>query len=303
MVVATMIGCGTTTLKQRDAGETDGGANGTGGSSAGTDAGAGGSTVVDSGAGGSSTGTDAGAGGSSTGTDSGAGGSSTGTDAGAGGSSSTGTDAGAGGSTAVVDAGPDLPSCSGTCVLPFTSSSEWSVYDQDPFNNPSAQRLGVAQPVCIAPAVPSNCPAGSVVYGNGSGWAADTSTIPGALWVWGPGVSTTALADLKRFVFVHTFTLGTAPSGTLKIAADDAAEVRVNGSLAGATGSVTSVAVASAAASSLAMFDLTALLVPGANTISIGAQNGPTSFAGCAAPCTYASNPAGVVFGGTLSYH
>jgi hypothetical protein len=263
-VMSTMVGCGSTVLRHQDAGPSGTGEGGAGGGAA-VDAG------VDTGAGGSVV-----------------------VDA--------RVDTGAGGS-AMVDAGPDLPTCTGTCVLPFASSSDWAVYDQDPYNNPAAQRLGVAQPVCIGPATPPSCPAGAVVYGNRSGWNADLSTIPGALWVWGPGVSVTDLADLKTFVFVHTFTLGAAPTGTLKIAVDDAAEVRVNGSVAGATGSVTTVAAASAAATSLTTFDLAPLLVPGTNTIAIAAQNGPTSFAGCATPCTYASNPAGVVFGGTLSYH
>jgi hypothetical protein len=205
-------------------------------------------------------------------------------------------DGGAGGAT--VDAAPPIPTCTGTCVVPFASSSDWSVYDDDPVTNPSAHSLGVAQPVCLNAASPSNCPLGAVVYNFGSGWV----NLPGAFWVWGPGVSPSAPADLKRFVFVHKFDLGRSPGGSIGISVDDFADVRVNGASAGTIGSVTSVSLAGPANSTVSMFDLTALLVPGQNTISIVAQNGPASFAGCPGPCTYGMNPAGVAFAGTLTF-
>ena len=86
-------------------------------------------------------------------------------------------------------------------------------------------------------------------------------------------------------------------------AADDYAEVRVNGTAVGSVGSVSVISEASISNSTLTNFDLTPRLRPGVNTITIAAQNGPASFAGCASSCTYSSNPAGVVFGGSLSYH
>ena len=36
--------------------------------------------------------------------------------------------------------------------------------------------------------------------------------------------------------------------------------------------------------------------------VTIEAQNGPAYFSGLCSTCTYALNPAGVVFGGTLTY-
>src|SRR5215470_10674919 len=58
---------------------------------------------------------------------------------------------GAGGSVADAsadisraDARSDAVSCGGTCVIPFASSSDWSVYDDDPVTNPAAQKLGMA---------------------------------------------------------------------------------------------------------------------------------------------------------------
>jgi hypothetical protein len=188
-------------------------------------------------------------------------------------------------------------------VIPFASSSDWAVYDDDPVTNPAAQKLGMAQPVCLNASSPPNCPAGAVLYGFGNGWGLSLATIPGALWIWGPGVSPSAPADLKRFVFVHTFAVGTSPSGTLSVAVDDAAEVRVNGSVAGVAGSVTDVRAASQASSTLTSFNLSPLLVNGTNTIAVAGQNGPSSFGGCPGSCTYSMNPAGIVFGGTLTYH
>jgi hypothetical protein len=259
------VGCGSTSPKLPDAGGSDG---------AGVDAGAGGSGGA-------------------------------GVDAGAGGSDGAGVDAGAGGSDgAGVDAGAEVePTCSGRCVIPFASSSDWAVYDDDPARNTAAQKLGVAQPVCLNATSPPNCPAGAVLYGFGAGWGPSLSTIPGALWVWGPGVSAAGAADLKRFAFVHTFVLGATPAGALSIACDDAAEVRVNGVVVGVAGSVTDISAASQANSSLTSFDLSPMLAAGTNTITIIGQNGPPSFAGCPGPCTYGMNPAGLVFGGTLSYH
>jgi hypothetical protein len=106
---------------------------------------------------------------------------------------------------------------------------------------------------------------------------------------------------MKRLVFVKTLDLPGKASGYLKIAVDDYAEVRVNGTRIGSTGSVEDIHVAWAAQSSLATFDLTPYLVPGKNTIAITAQNGPASYADCGGECTYATNPAGIVFGGDIT--
>lgn len=58
------------------------------------------------------------------------------------------------------------------------------------------------------------------------------------------------------------------------------------------------VAEASAAQNTFTCFGVTSFLQPGANVISVRGPNGPMTFPGCASPCTYMENPAGVVFGG-----
>jgi hypothetical protein len=214
-----------------------------------------------------------------------------------------------GGDTTVLDSSDSQPLAAicdgGACTINFVSGSDWASYSDDPVSNPNAVAIGPAQPVCLNDGLPANCPVGALSYGiYGSGWGASLASIPGALWIWGAGISMSDQAALVRFYFTRTVTLGTNPSGTLGIAADDYAEVYVNGTSVGSIGSVTDLPTAAAAQSKLTSFDLTAALKPGSNTITIAAQNGPASFTpGCTSiACSYAQDPAGTVFGGSLSY-
>jgi hypothetical protein len=184
----------------------------------------------------------------------------------------------------------------------FASGSDWMAYDDDPGTNPAAHLLGPAQTVCLDASHPDDCPSDAVVYGFGAGWGLDRSTIPFALWIWGPGVSPTGAADLKKFFFSRTLQYTFPLDGKISVAADDFAEVFVNGESAGSIGSTTDLATAGTANTELTTFDLTDLLFPGSNVITVAAQNGPATFAGCPSACTYAQNPAGVVFGGTVVY-
>jgi hypothetical protein len=171
----------------------------------------------------------------------------------------------------------------------FSSGPNWDVFNADPVT-PGAVRL--------APAQKSNLCPGRVC------WSADLSTIPGATWIWANGVTpSTFPADLKQFFFSKTFVLGEPVSGTISVAVDDFAQVLVNGVNAGTTGSITDYFAAAAAQGALVNFDITSLLKPGSNIVTVLAQNGPAWFAGgCPSEgCTYAMNPAGVVFGGSLS--
>jgi hypothetical protein len=114
------------------------------------------------------------------------------------------------------------------------------------------------------------------------GWAANLSTIPGAHWILAPGITgATPNASLAQFSFSKTFNLAGAPvSGTISVAVDDFAQVIVNGTPVGSTGSITNAAAAAAAANALTVFDITPFLVTGAN---------------------WSQNPGAVVFGGTLN--
>jgi hypothetical protein len=84
------------------------------------------------------------------------------------------------------------------------------------------------------------------------------------------------------------------------LAADDFAELLVNGWHVGATGSVSDPSEASQAQSALKEFDITPYLRHGANRITVRAANGPWP---CEPDvCSYAEAPAGVVFGGIVDY-
>ena len=194
----------------------------------------------------------------------------------------------------------------GITTLAFASDATWQVFDADPAGAGPANSLGFAQKVCLNAFTPSPCPPDATSYDSPffGAWGADLSSIPEAHWIWAPGITgATALADLNEFFFSKTFRLsGPSPGGTLSVAVDDFAEIRVNGIVVGTYGSITDISLAGAAEGSLKTFDLTPFLVTGSNIVTIHAQNGPQFFAGCAEPCRYAQNPAGVVFGGSLRF-
>ena len=138
----------------------------------------------------------------------------------------------------------------------------------------------------------------------GEGLQALSARLPGSCEIWKPGVTAYSPSDLQGGYFSKQFDLEGIPvSGSIRVAVDDLAEVRVNGSMVGSTGSVTDLWDAGVAQSNLVPFDLTPYLVTGTNTITIRAQNGPAWYtAGTCDPCNYTNNPAGLVFGGSLSF-
>jgi hypothetical protein len=185
-----------------------------------------------------------------------------------------------------------LPANAWAVPVTFVSDTSWSVFQ-------SGVPLGNAQLVCLNATTPSGCPAGATLYGASSGWSANLSSIPGAWWIWAPGITGSSPVSFVPYSFFQQFNLSGSPvSGTIAIAADDFAEVVVNGNLVGTVGSVSDSTLASAAQSALTTFDLTPNLVSGPNTITIIAENG--NF-GCGTTA-YSCNPAGVVFGGSLDF-
>ena len=182
--------------------------------------------------------------------------------------------------------------------ITFRSNNQWSVADSS--NVP----VGNAEYVALNASMPVVQPPGAIQYGVfGAGWSADLSTIPGAFWIWAPGITgDTPNASLAEYSFNQKFDLpGTPISGSISVAVDDMAQVYVNGILAGTTGSITDIGVAFQAQSNLKSFDLTPFLVSGTNTIEVLAQNGPDSFGGVS-DADYRQNTAGVVFGGSLTF-
>lgn len=185
----------------------------------------------------------------------------------------------------------------------FASGTTTLVFAKEP----QLRFLGRAINVCVSEGVPANCPPGATIYlVGGSGWFADLSAIPQATWIWAPGTTPdTAPAELAQYHFVTPLLIPGRPTGgTLYFAVDDFAEAKVNGEVVASIGSITDVFQAGAAQNQITAVDIGAFLRPGLNIISVRAQNGPPEFTGggCTSPCTYRDHPAGVVFGGTVTY-
>jgi hypothetical protein len=177
-------------------------------------------------------------------------------------------------------------------TVAFASDADWRVYTELPKR---AHKR--------APTFP-----GALLYGwAGTGaWSADLTAIPGAAWIWAPGVTgTTTPAELARYVFAaHVFLPRRAipTAAEIFVSADDFAAIYVNGAFVGSVGSLTNPAASTAAQNMLTRFDITPFVRGGPNVVAILGQNGPAFFASCSAPCTYAQHPAGVVFGGSIDF-
>lgn len=214
-------------------------------------------------------------------------------------------------------------------TMSFVSDPSWESSVMNPDGSEGAM-VGPAQFVCLA-CQPSYCPPGATTLHHIScGWRADLSAIPGAAWVWRAGTrDTTRPANLQGTYFTKHFDIPGLPTeGQIRIAADDFAEVQVNGVPIGSIGSISDGGLASIAQGALHLFDIGPLLLQGLNRVTIRAQNGPQSYTNCDACefsetqadsvagraqdvpglfgvctfCNYSGNPAGVVFGGTFSF-
>jgi len=193
--------------------------------------------------------------------------------------------------------------------VPFASGPEWTTYSDDPAL-PGSVLLGPAEEVCLdAELAGAACPPGAISFEHprpGGMWPADLSAVPGAHWIWAPGVTAETLADApKTFAFSRTLRLAGRPvGGAIWVAADNFAEVRVNGSVVGQIGSVAP--GPPEAFDSLTRFDLRPYLLAGKNVVTVIGGNAPypegePNICGNL-PCTYSGNPAGVVFGGRLEF-
>ena len=128
-------------------------------------------------------------------------------------------------------------------TVAFASGAEWTTFAQDPGATLAGREksLGPAQRVCMSLGAPPSCAAGATVYASPfSGWTADLTPIPGAAWIWAPGINgSTPTADLAHFFFAKRFDLDGQPTdGTLYLSVDDFAAVWVNGVRVGAIGSI-----------------------------------------------------------------
>jgi len=199
-----------------------------------------------------------------------------------------------------VQFNPSPPTQGPSSTILSDGSALVASYAADP--SLGSASLGAPQMVCLNSTNPANCQAAATLYNRpGAGWTANLNTpasCQNARWIWAPGTTAnSAPSESKSYYFTQNLVLNSTPSptATLYIAADDFAEVFVNGVFMGSTGSVTNSSLAGAASASLKAIPIAALLHTGSNLVKIHAVNGPGSFAGCT-NCTHTQNPAGVVF-------
>jgi hypothetical protein len=178
---------------------------------------------------------------------------------------------------------PQTGQCQTT--VDFVSDATWNTFAMNPDGSQGVS-LGLSQ--CI----------------NFGGYSLDLSSIPGSCWMWMPGVDGNSPADLQGAYFTKHFDIaGTPIDGSIRLAVDDFAEVIVNGASVGSSGSISDYNAALTAQGSLKTFDVTPYLVVGPNTITVKAQNGPSSYTGGACSvCKYSQNHADLVFGGSLRF-
>lgn len=200
-----------------------------------------------------------------------------------------------------------VATASAATTIPFASGADWTAFIADPGSTPFLKTpnvLGPAQRVCMSEIAPPSCAAGATIYHSPFyGWTADLSPIPGAAWIWRPGITGESTpADLADYFFSDTVILAGEPTGgTIYVSADDFAAVRVNQQLVGTIGSIVDPSLAGTH-TYLTAFDIGDFLHPGRNVITVEAQNGPAYFSGLCNPCSYALNPAGVAFGGSATF-
>lgn len=209
------------------------------------------------------------------------------------------------GGTATVTLQAQAVQASNNDVVPppaqmsFVSNNTWLTYTANP-SSTGAALLGNAEEVCLTSTVPYPCPPGGVIYGYPapSGvWTAPLTAIPGALWIWAPGVtgSTPTTTDTTNYFSKTIYVPAPVVSGTVSVhvAVDNYAAVFVNGTLVGQVGQY--------GVNYDPTFNSTKTItvpgtdfVTGPNVITVEGNNALNSHP------TYQDNPAGVVFGGTL---
>ena len=190
------------------------------------------------------------------------------------------------------------PGTGATSVV-FNSDNTWDSFTGLTLPGTGAVSVGKAQELCPEsnpPSVP--CLSGrvdlSTIFGD---YGADRSSFPAANWVWLPGVTadTPDAADVGGWFRTSVEVGGVPTGGVVHLAADDGAEVFVNGTSIGAVG-ILATPVQPVGHSPLRSLVIPAgVLVQGANVITVRGLNGATAGG-------YNVNPAGVIVHGEISF-
>ena len=187
-------------------------------------------------------------------------------------------------------------------TVPVVTDTKWKVFDAN------GQWLGFAQTVCLNSSSPSNCPRTDVPppteYGYPHpGWTADVSSLPPTVrWIWAPDVTgASSPAALQTFTFETQFLLCDPPTGgTISIAADNAAEVSLNGMPVPSSASSSPNALRTVSVPASSLFGSSLLGGIRLNTLKITASNAANP-ADCGSD-QYQCNPAGVLLGASFEF-
>jgi hypothetical protein len=203
------------------------------------------------------------------------------------------------GSLAMTSAAP----VAADTTVSINTGSTWTAYSDAGLTT----SLGAAEVVCLNSSYPNTgaytagCPAGATNFGwsGGAAWTANLGPISNAYFIWAPEVGPSSPTTMDSHVwFKTTFSVDGLVSAdpTFYLAADNYAQVFVNGMAVGSVGS------SSSGSDTGAFNNLSSFTVPkedfptGDNTIVIEAANALVGES-----ISYSSNPAGVVFGTSLN--
>ncbi len=180
-------------------------------------------------------------------------------------------------------------------TVSFVSGDSWTAYTDAGLTN----SLGNAAVVCVSA---SGCTGDEINYGTNysSAWSASLASIPGAEWIWRPDITASSPTPTTATAyFSQTFDLAfpVASDATMYIAADNDAEVFVNGTSVGVVGVMAANSAPQTSFNTIHEITLPAAdFVVGPNVITVEGLNATQGYGQ-----TYAAgNPAGVVFGATL---
>lgn len=184
------------------------------------------------------------------------------------------------------------------------SDTSWIVFRPNPSPTPPSF-LGLAQNVCLNATSPLMCsmgvtPAPTLYNWPSTGWAADLSSLPtGARWIWAPNITGASTPAASEFTFETDFYVCDPPvRGTISLAADNFAEVSINGMVLPNSTSASPDQLTTFTVPGTVLRGSSILLGARPNQIKVKARN----VAGGCASDNYQCNPAGIVLGASFEF-
>lgn len=194
-------------------------------------------------------------------------------------------------------------------TVTVVSDSSWNVFAPNPTDPTNPTWVGFSKRVCLNATNPANClmgvtPTPTLYEYPFAGWTANLPGLPAsARWMWAPNVTAeSSPAASQEFTFQKddVYVCNPPQDATISVAADDFAEVSVNGTVVPSSTSTSNnlFTTFNVPASSIYGSTPTPLNIR-PNTIKIKARNGLNP-SGCGDK--YNCNPAGVIFWASFEF-